>query len=433
VFPAINDASRTMAIDAPEVVLALDLAYARYGANANLLGGAAIQDEVILNGAGLTVARDMAAHRSTPKMTWGSVEFTDGPDGKRGGLGILRSGAGRDASMLLMKYGVHGEGHGHFDKLHFIFFDSGREVVPDYGFSRWINIEPKFGGRYLPENDSYAMQTIAHNTVVVDQTSQNSAKESEAEEVWGERHFFDKSNPAIQVMSARADRHNPGVAMERTMFLVDDARLSRPVVVDLFRVTGKSDHTYDYALHFRGQLIATDVKYRPRVSEQEPLGKSFGYQHIWTQAEASVDGPLKMTWLDGNRYYTVTVANGSASTVIFGRTGANDPNFNLMSEPMMIVRRKSENELFASVIEPHGHFNEAEERSLEATPSIQGVRTVADTDEGTVIEVTGKAGLSWTIMVANGAASSTATHRVSANGRTFNWTGNYRVEGVKPR
>jgi hypothetical protein len=50
-----------------------------------------------------------------------------------------------------------------------------------------------------------------------------------------------------------------------------------------------------------------------------------------------------------------------------------------------------------------------------------------------VIEVTGKAGLSWTIMVANGAASSTATHRVSANGRTFNWTGNYRVEGVKPR
>jgi uncharacterized protein YunC (DUF1805 family) len=119
--------------------------------------------------------------------------------------------------------------------------------------------------------------------------------------------------------------------------------------------------------------------------------------------------------------------------VIFARTGANDPNFNLMSEPMMIVRRKSENELFASVIEPHGYFNEAEERSLEATPSIQGVRTVADSDEGTVIEVTGKAGLSWTIMVANGAASSTATHRVSANGRTFNWTGNYRVEGVKPR
>jgi hypothetical protein len=61
------------------------------------------------------------------------------------------------------------------------------------------------------------------------------------------------------------------------------------------------------------------------------------------------------------------------------------------------------------------------------------VRTLVDTDEGTVIEVTGKSGLSWTIMVANGAASTTATHRVSANGRTFSWTGNYRVDGVKAR
>ena len=91
----------------------------------------------------------------------------------------------------------------------------------------------------------------------------------------------------------------------------------------------------------------------------------------------------------------------------------------------MVLRR--------SVIEPHGYFNEAEERSLDATPSIQAVRTLADTDEGTVVEVTGKAGLSWTIMVANGPASTTTSHRVSASGRTFTWTGNYRVDGVKAR
>ena len=280
IFPPINDASRTMAIDAPEVVLALDLAYDRYGANPNLLGSAALQNKVILSGAGLAVARDMAAKTTTPAMSWSSVEFTDGPDGKRGGLGILRSGTGLDASMLLMKYGVHGEGHGHFDKLHFIFFDGGREVVPDYGFSRWINIEPKFGGRYLPENDSYAMQTIAHNTVVVDETSQNEGKESAAEKVWGERRFFDAKDPAVQVMSARADRHSPGVAMQRTMLLIKDARFSRPVVVDLFRLSSGADRTYDYPIHFRGQLIATDVKYEGRSTKQEPLGKGFGYQHL---------------------------------------------------------------------------------------------------------------------------------------------------------
>jgi len=100
--------------------------------------------------------------------------------------------------MLLMKYGVHGQGHGHFDKLHFTLFDGGREVVPDYGFARWINIEPKFGGRYLPENDSYAMQTIAHNTVVVDQKSQNDAKEKAADLVAGK--FY------IAVMSKKSPR-----------------------------------------------------------------------------------------------------------------------------------------------------------------------------------------------------------------------------------
>jgi hypothetical protein len=432
-FPAINDASRTMAIDAPEVVLALDIAYSRYGANANLLGGAAIQNEVILNGAGLTVARDMAAHSGPPKMSWGSVEFTDGPDGKRGGLGILRSGKGRDASMLLMKYGVHGEGHGHFDKLHFIFFDGGREVVPDYGFSRWINIEPKFGGRYLPENDSYAMQTIAHNTVVVDETTQNKGKESDAEEVWGERHFFDSSNPSVQVMSARADKHNPGVALERTMFLIDDARLPRPVVVDLFRASSTAEHSYDYPVHFRGQLIATDVKYESNEKKQEPLGKDFGYQHIWREASSSTDGSAAMTWLDGNRYYTVRIASGGKADVIFGRTGANDPNFNLISEPVMIVRHKAKDALFASVIEPHGYFSEPEERSLDARGAIQRVTIIADTPDGSVIRVDGAKGLSWTVMTANGAASSTARHNIDAGGRTYQWTGNYKVDGVRKR
>jgi hypothetical protein len=433
VFPPINDASRTMAIDAPEVVLALDLAYSRYGPNPNLLGAAAIQDRVILNGAGLAVAREMGRARATPQMGWKSIEFSDGPDGKRGGLGILRSGTGRDAAMLLMKYGVHGEGHGHFDKLHFIFFDGGREVVPDYGFSRWINIEPKFGGRYLPENDSYAMQTVAHNTVVVDEKSQNEGKESAAESMWGERHFFDASSPSVQVMSARSERHNPGVGMQRTMFLIDDKRFSRPVVVELFRLESGDEHVYDYPLHFRGQLISTDVRYEGRASRQEPLGKAFGYQHIWKEAAGKGASPVRMTWLDGNRYYSITTATHGEPEVIFGRTGANDPSFNLISEPMMLVRTRAAHQLYASVIEPHGYFNEAQERSEQARPSVQSVRILASTPEASVIEITAAPSIKWVVMVNNGPASASTSHRIPADGRTFEWTGNYKVEGIVPR
>ena len=170
--------------------------------------------------------------------------------------------------MLLMKYGVHGQGHGHFDKLHFVFFDGGNEVIPDYGFSRWINIEPEFGGRYLPENDSYAKQTIAHNTVVVDSASQSNGVYKVDEARHGERHFFDASSPNVQVMSARADGFYDGVGMERTMFLVRDARLPYPVVIDLYRLRSSAEHTYDLPLHFRGQLIETNVKYDAATTVQ---------------------------------------------------------------------------------------------------------------------------------------------------------------------
>jgi oligo-alginate lyase len=390
-----------------------------------------IQNGVVLNRAGLAVARDVAARATPPKMSFGSVEFTDGFDGKRGGLGILRSGEGRDATMLLMKYGVHGMGHGHFDKLHFTFFDGGREVIPDYGFSRWINIEPKFGGRYLPENDTYAMQTIAHNTVVVDQTTQNRGNERADEAVWGERHFFSKGDPAVQAMSATADRFYPGVGMQRTMLLIRDARLPYPVVVDLFRLSSADEHSYDYPIHFRGQLVATGVKYQPNTTRLEPLGTEFGYQHIWKEAAGTTDSTVRLTWVDGNRYYTVTTAGAPGTEVLFGRTGANDPNFNLISEPMMVSRRRAAEHVFASVIEPHGYWNEAQERSEQARPRVQQVRVLASSMDGTVAEVTAEGGLRWVVMVNNGPASATATHRMSAGGQSYEWTGNFAVRGVQ--
>ncbi len=431
VFAPINDASRTMNVTSPEVVLALDLAYAHYGADPNLLGEAAIQDQVILTGAGLAVARDMAAHATPPKPAWHSVEFVDGPDGKDGGLGILRSGSGKDATMLLMKYGVHGQGHGHFDKLHFIFFDGGNAVVPDYGFARWINIEPKYGGRYLPENDSYAKQTIAHNTVTVDESSQSNGVYKVDEQKHAERHFFDASNASVQVMSANAPGFYDGVGMQRTMFLIRDARLRYPAVVDIYTLTSAAQHDYDYPIHFRGQLIATNVKYDAHTADQRALGTKAGYQHIWNEASGTADSSVQMTWLDGNRYYTITTAASAGAKVIFGRTGAGDPNFNLISEPMMIVRQHAGDQVFASVIEPHGFFSEPEERSAAATGDINSVRVLGTSADGEVIDVTGARGIHWTVMVNTGAASATARHVVSAGGKRYEWTGNYAVSGVQ--
>ena len=79
----------------------------------------------------------------------------------------------KDICQLSMNYGQHGMGHGHFDTLGIAFYNRGQEVLREYGFARWVNIEPKFGGRYLDENKSYARQTINHNSVTVDEGCQN--------------------------------------------------------------------------------------------------------------------------------------------------------------------------------------------------------------------------------------------------------------------
>jgi hypothetical protein len=98
-----------------------------------------------------------------------SIELNEGPNGDRGAQGFIRSqNADGDITQLVMGYGQHGMGHGHFDALGLTYFNNNQEVLCEYGFGRWVNVEHKFGGRYLDENKSYSRQTIAHNLVAVD-------------------------------------------------------------------------------------------------------------------------------------------------------------------------------------------------------------------------------------------------------------------------
>jgi hypothetical protein len=426
VFPPINDASKSMDISAAGALMATDIGYYRYGKDVNLLGVKNVQGQVILNGAGLRVAKDYAEMKTVPDFTWPSIEFSDGYDGEQGGLGILRTGEGKTQTMLLMKYGVHGEGHGHFDKLHYIFYQQGREIINDYGFSRWINIETKYGGRYLPENNSYAKQTIAHNTIVVDATTQNDNKRNKAEATSGQRHFFDTSNPDVQVMSARADNHYPGVQMQRTMLLINNEKVEHPVVIDIYRLESDSEHTYDYPVHFTGQIMMTNFEYETNVTEKKPLGTNFGYQHIWNDGKSQIlSQTSQVTWLNDNRYYTVSTSASENSEVIFGTIGANDPNFNLRPEPMFLIRAHAKDCVFASVIEPHGYFNEAQEKSRGAKPIIESVNIIGHNSEATVLEISGKSDLKWQVMINNSDVSASKSNQVTFGEQEFFWQGNF--------
>ncbi|KAA3658046.1 MAG: chondroitin lyase, partial [Calditrichaeota bacterium] len=256
-----------------------------------------------------------------------------------------------------------------------------------------------------------------------DQKSQNFGNRKEAEKVAAERHCFHAGGD-VQVMSARSTKHYPGVQMQRTLFLVYQEKLTQPIVVDLFRVESTDEHSYDYPIHFHGQLITTNFKYQAALNIQKTLSDDHGYQHIWQTAHGKPEKSFSVTWLNANRYYSLIASDGSGTDVYFGRTGANDPNFNLKSEPLVVIRKKAKNHLFASVIEPHGFFNEAAEKSVQARPTVQNVQVIGSNDEVSIVEIRGK-NIHWQIMTTNQAADESKKHKVTFGEKSYEWTGNY--------
>ncbi|MCS0197752.1 heparinase II/III family protein [Vibrio alginolyticus] len=435
-FPALNDASRTMSITDMGVQVAVSVYSKHYGMDDNILGMAKIQNAVWMHPCGLELSQayDKAiADREIGMPFWPSVELNEGPTGNNGAQGFIRmQDKTGDVSQLVMNYGQHGMGHGNFDTLGITFFNRGQEVLREYGFCRWVNVEPKFGGRYLDENKSYARQTIAHNAVTIDEQCQNGFDVDRADSVHGLPHFFKVEGTEINGMSAFANDHYPNTDMQRSVFMLNLDELEAPLLLDLYRIEGEGEHQYDYSHQYDGQIVRTNFDYQS-FGELSTLGDDFGYQHLWKVASGKVQDTALVSWLQNNTYYTWLGTSSSAkqngdNEVIFTRTGANDPSFNLRSEPAFILRSKGESTLFASVLETHGYFNEEFEQSVNARGQVKDIRVVGYNAVGSIVEITTEKSLV-TVMISNVLGADDQTpHQVEMNGKTYSWNGFYSLE-----
>ena len=435
-FPALNDASRTMSITDMGVQVAVSVYSKHYGMDDNILGMAKIQNAVWMHPCGLELSQayDKAiADREIGMPFWPSVELNEGPTGNNGAQGFIRvQDKTGDVSQLVMNYGQHGMGHGNFDTLGITFFNRGQEVLREYGFCRWVNVEPKFGGRYLDENKSYARQTIAHNAVTIDEQCQNGFDVDRADSVHGLPHFFKVEGTEINGMSAFANDHYPNTDMQRSVFMLNLDELEAPLLLDLYRIEGEGEHQYDYSHQYDGQIVRTNFDYQS-FGALNTLGDDFGYQHLWKVASGKVQDTALVSWLQNNTYYTWLGTSSSAkqngdNEVIFTRTGANDPSFNLRSEPAFILRSKGESTLFASVLETHGYFNEEFEQSVNARGQVKDIRVVGYNAVGSIVEITTEKSLV-TVMISNVLGADDQTpHQVEMNGKTYSWNGFYSLE-----
>lgn len=420
-FP-LNDALLDKSLKTDELYQAVAIGY-EATRDPTLLSIAQWQGRTVLTPDGLAVARDLAAGKAKP-FPFASLFYTDGPNGELGGVGVMRSGSGNGDQVLVAKNGAMGMGHGHFDKLGWLLYDNGRPIVVDYGAARFLNVESKDGGRYLRENETWAKQTVAHNTLVVNQTSAFGGKWRTGEK-FAPKQLHWSSDAKASVSTAEMTGAWPGVVYRRTLIQLPVEGSESPLVVDLLDVKGDKPATYDLPLHYAGHITDIGFPTKSNVAERPVMGAANGYQHIWVDAVgAPGTNASTLTWINGNRFYTYRMLAPAGTQFFFGESGANDPNFNLRREPMLIERVSgAANVQFVNVLEPHGLYDGAEEKTVASKSRIAGL-THSRTGDADLVTIRFIDGRSVVLAIAF-SADKAAKHSVTVDGRKLDWTGHF--------
>lgn len=421
-FP-LNDGQKGMSYHARELVTAVDMAYHVGEQDPRLLGVAEKQGQVLLDDAGFSVALAVRDGKAQPFQKV-SVNLRDGSNGDEGGVSVLRHG--NETLTLVFKYAAQGLSHGHYDKLSMSLYEGGAEVLQDYGLARFVNIGQKGGGNYLPENRSWAKQTIAHNTVTQNQISHFGGEYEVGSQHHSELYFYDDARDDVQVVSATETNAYPGTEMRRTMAMIKPAGFEKPFVLDLFQLASPSENQYDLPFYYFGQVISTNFEYDTPAS-LHAMGDDSGYQHLYLEGRGKPSSDAaQMSWMDKGRFYTLTALSEESDELLFARLGANDPDFNLRRDPAFIVRRSnSANTVFATIVEAHGSYSPVSELALNSNSSIAGLRLLHDDDSYTALSIEDVSGSESVFILSNANASAAAPHELDIGGTRYEWTGPY--------
>jgi hypothetical protein len=237
------------------------------------------------------------------------------------GLAVLREKwLDPTALAAVLSYGPYGGGHGHPGMLELVVADGGETVLPGLGTASYDS----------PLHGSWTNQTVAHNTIVVDRTTQwprsKWGHDTAEHRVCGELLAF-HADDRLQLVRARCDNAYDGIALDRTVVLADG------VLLDVYRAraTDGAAHRFEYVLHGLGPPTTSGMSLAPAVA----LGDAEGYEHLTEVRQAQADGPvsaefgerLKLVSAPGETEVSTAMGLGISGTkplpvLLLGRTGA---------------------------------------------------------------------------------------------------------------
>lgn len=269
-----------------------------------------------------------AVLRSLESLLWGADIATDAakatppvtsevlPDI---GFATLRA-VGSDHTVAV-KFGPHAGGHSHFDRLNFISYAYGRVQAVDPGTQYYS----------FPTYKTWDRVTVAHNTIVVDETSQ-------AESVG--RLLEWHPGPEVSAIRLEDTTSYPGVRLERLLVHTADYTL------DVFaaEATDGRAHRFDWIYHNAG-ISSTPLALKPYAV----LPQKNGYQHLSNPQSAETAAGWSAVFTQKGSTLHLRMLGAPGTTVVMGTGMGQDLS---VPVPFAMARREGTKARFVTLLVP---------------------------------------------------------------------------------
>lgn len=293
------------------------------------------------------------------------------------GYATLRSSS--SDLTAVMKFGPHGGGHGHYDKLNFVLYSHGITLAEDPGTH-------PYG---LPIHKEWDSMTIAHNTISVDGQRQAQATGKVLD--W---HVGD----GWTAVRADAGVAYANVSLQRTMLLTPGYVL----ILDRCESRDGQPHTFDWAYH----NVGTETTVGTAGMKPYTFTESNGYQHLLhvmhgdnaagLMLDFAAERKPSVTNLDSNsppatydsapRHTSTETAHaqltlqmlGAPKTEVF--TGDAPSREAQAPVPFVVVRRTGTSITFATLLSTSGTFVSADETAPRLSTTEDGSFQVETTE-----------------------------------------------------
>ena len=360
-FP-LNDAIKAKAITTPEMGYALPFVYASSGHQSVWIDAITQNGNLVLTDAVAELGDIASPYQRRTQF------INDGPNGEKGGLSIFRSSGDCSGITSLLKFGTHGMGHGHFDQLGIQVYVHGKPFLADYGASRFHNIPQKEGGRYLKENNTWANQSVAHNTMVVNQESQHGGNDKTADR--SQSHLIQNLfSDSISYTVALDSMAYPGSTLTRYHIMFESQ--DRVFIVDFQQIKSGESIDVDFPFHFEEHFVDNSPPIEYNLTRLGTLGERNGYEHLWKLGSSGSTIKSHFTWQLDDTFLTLHQSSLAPYEVCVVKTGANDPNHNLLSKEGVVLRSTNvKNQAICSVFELHGAYDTEHETTSGAISTL---------------------------------------------------------------